>query len=199
MKLTQYQWAALILGVSVFLGTFGVALAATVAQVTREVPSTFSFAEVQVLPDENLGLYHDRDATDPVTSLPFSLLMLQPPLTSDGFARRTIYIRNESDTDLMLIEPCRSIFDRDDASGSVRLGHIDAVIYNLSGPRRGDSCPPQASGKVSANLPPGEMFRAVVDIHPLDPELAPGDYSFTTLFGAVEPTPVQPPPGMVSW
>ena len=36
-------------------------------------------------------------------------------------------------------------------------------------------------------------MRAVVDISPLDLGLVPGQYSFTTLFGAVEPLPVRPP------
>ena len=180
MKLTQYQWAALILGVSVFLGTFGVALAATVAQVTREVPSHLSFATV-VVGEGTLGLYHDREATQAVTSLQFEGLDLQPPMRS-LVRSENIYLKNESAIELTLIEPCRNVFDQDDESGQ-RLGHQDVLIRDIE------------TNNVLANmcdrtmvLAPESMFKLEVVLC-CQIGLPPGDYSFTTVFGAIGDVP----------
>ena len=166
MNLAKHRWMALILGVAVFLGAFGIALAATFFQVSREVPSTV--VPAQVLVDENLGVYHDPEGTDPVTSLEF--VMLQPPL-GPRIPPITVYIKNESDVNLTLVEPCREIFDED--SGQ-RIGFMNPLIESQV-----NLC------DVPVTIPPGEMVAASVDIHLLEPGLQPGDYSFTTIFGAV--------------
>ena len=107
MKITKHRWTGLGVGIAVFLAAFGVALAAVVVQVSREVPSTLTMA--QVLSDENLGLYWDQEGRVPVTSLDFPLL--QSPLDSAVPLFKTIYIRNESDIELNLVAPCGDVFD----------------------------------------------------------------------------------------
>ena len=42
MKMIKRRWIGLIFGITVFLAAFGSALAVTVFQVSREVPSTLS-------------------------------------------------------------------------------------------------------------------------------------------------------------
>ena len=155
-------------------------MAVTVVQVTREVPGTLAVA--QILADENLGLYHDQQATEPVTSLEFVLML--PPMVP-RVPPITVYVRNESDIDLTLIEPCRDIFDS--ASGQ-RIGYMNPRVDG-----RGYVC------NVEVTLVPGEMVAAITDIHWLQEGLQPGNYSFTTVFGAVgstgdQPGPVEPPP-----
>ena len=95
MKMTKQRWIGLIAGIAILLAAFGAVLAATVVQVSREVPSTLTTAEV--LADDNMALYHDPDGTDPVTSLEFP--WFQPPLAGSEIVK-TLYIRNESPIDL---------------------------------------------------------------------------------------------------
>ena len=104
MKLAKHRWMAII------LGAFGIALAATVVfQVTRQVDSALSLSAALVLADENLGLYHDADATQPFTGeekLEFVGFRLQPPLEG-GKARpeASVYIKNESNIDSFVKTP----------------------------------------------------------------------------------------------
>ena len=185
---------AAILGTAAFLAAFGVALAVTVVQVSRGVPSTLVLA--QVLADENLGLYHDPEATQPVTSLEFT--GLQPPLRSGVI--ETIYVRNESGIDLTLIEPCRGVFEGDDEQNGIRIGFLDSAISSLDGVELGGFCDRRAI------LAPDEVVRVELRLVDLDPGLEAGSYSFTTVFGAIgstgdqaAPKPIPPPEGMVGW
>ena len=188
--MTKQRWAGITIGIGIFLAAFGVAMAVTVFQVTREVPSTLVSA--QVLADENLGLYHDPDATQPVTALEFT--RLQPPLRSGVI--ETIYVRNESAIDLTLIEPCREVFDGDDEQNGIRIGYMDSAISSLDGVELGGFCDRRAI------LAPDEVVRVELRLVDPDPGLEAGSYSFTTVFGAVgeaAPEPVPPPGGMVGW
>ena len=173
MKMTKQKWIGVALAVAIFLAAFGVALATVLVQVSRGVPTTLTTA--QVLADENLGLYHNADGTGPVVSLDIPLL--RPPL---GGSRVTkiIYVRNESDIDLTLIEPCRNVFDEHSDS---RLGHIEVRMFNLNGSHRGWIC------EKNVTLAPDEMVLAELRFDAV-PDLAPGEYSFTTVFGAVGET-----------
>ena len=76
--LAKYRLLGLLLGVAVFLAAFGVALAVTIFQVTREVTTRLIVQDVSVLSTGDLGLYHDPAGTQPVTSMDFILVNLQP-------------------------------------------------------------------------------------------------------------------------
>ena len=130
---------------------------------------------MKVLPDDNLGLYFDREAREPVTSLNFRVLNLKPPLLkSRETAPIDVYIRDESGLGLRLVEPCRDV-----VSNGQRIGHVEADIFDMEGRRRGHTCdqPP-------VRMAPGEMVRARVRIRDLDPGLEPRDRQFPVVFGA---------------
>ena len=65
MKMTKNRWIGLIVGVAVFLAAFGAALAVTVFQVSREVPSTLKLGSAVVISGDNLALWHDQAKTRP--------------------------------------------------------------------------------------------------------------------------------------
>ena len=111
MKMTKNRWVGVILGVSVFLAAFGVALALTVFQVSREVPSALRLGSAVVISGDNLALWFDKEKTKPVTSLEFVGVQLQPPLKSfsAGRPQTWIYIENKSNIDLTLIAPCGNV------------------------------------------------------------------------------------------
>ena len=177
MKMTKQRWIVLILAVVVSLGAFGAVLTVTV-QVTREVPSTVTSATV--LADENLGLYHDPDGIAPVTSLNFA--RLQPPLDTRTTSP-AIYIRNESNGPLRLIDPCRNVFD---SNSGTKIGFQHPGIRNLGGTHLGSFC-----GR-GVTLAPGEMVRTDGGLD-VEPGLPAGEYSFTTVFGAVGEIEQVPP------
>ena len=85
-----------------------------------------SFQAVQVLADENLGLYHDREATDPVTELEFRVPNI--PGAPRESRPELVYIVNHSQLRLALIEPCRAVI-----SGGQRIGVIGDAIFDLDG------------------------------------------------------------------
>ena len=190
--MTRRRWIGLILGIGVFLAAFGIALAVTFFQVSREIPTTVTVSPVSVLSSGDLGLYHDSGAKEPVTDLEFTLLNLRSPLRP-RVPDQTIYIRNQSAINLTLIEPCQEVV----GGGVQRIGFINPRLRSVaSGEFLGDVCGRDVS------LSPGEMVRADMNIHDLEPGLAPGQYSFATVFGAVGQTrdePIQAPAGMVSW
>ena len=193
--MTKSRWIGLILGVSVFLGAFGAALAVTVFQVSRDVPSTLKFGSAVVISGDNLALWHDQAKTRPVTSLEFLRIQLQPPLEpfGTGIPRTTIFIENKSDLPLKLISPCGDVAN---PSGA-RIGFLDAGLVEIpTGRGLGSTC-----GQV-VTLAPLDMVEADVHFHEIDPGLPTGDHTFTTVFGAVHVSgvdPIDPPSGMVSW
>ena len=192
--MTKHRWIGLIAGIAVFLAVFGAALAATFFQASRQVDSALTFRAVEVLADESLGLYHDAEGTAPVEFLELPVLDLKPPLRRpDRTGGRRVFIRNQSDIALFLIEPCREVI-----AGEQNIGFMNPEIFDMDGNRRGNVC-----DRPSIRLAPGEMVRAIVNIHELDPNLEPAEYPFTAVFGAVGsqagPSPVPAPEGMVSW
>ena len=189
MKMTKHRGTAFILGIGVFLAAFGMALGVTVFQVSREVPSTLGIRSAVVISGDNLALWHDQGKTKPVTSLEFVALQLQPPLKAIDRPGVLIYIQNKSSGDLTLIEPCRDV---ESPPGTV-LGSMDASLHDIpTDDRIGDTCDQRVT------LPPGKMVKADVHIH-LQPGVASGDYTFTTVFGAVSTTGDLPPaPGPVA-
>ena len=145
-----------------------------------------------VISGDNLALWHDQGKTQPVTHLEFASLQLQPPLDNFFFDRPQtwIYIENKSDIDLTLIAPCGNVKT---PTGTI-IGFLDAGL--LSVPTEdllGSTC-----GQ-NVTLAPGEIVRAHVHFHHLEPGLEAGDYSFTTVFGAISSTEVPAPtPGDVN-
>ena len=173
---SKWYLLATVLGGLAFAVAFSVALAATVVQITREVPGTLTVAEVQVLADQKLALFHDPDESDPVTSLEFVLAGLQPPLEPVLSAEQVIYIANRSDVDLAFVAPDEDFIDPD--SGS-RIAHIWAAIYDMAGEYRGNTtC-------CETMIAAGETVQASVSLDNPEPGLEPGDYSFTVVFGAI--------------
>ena len=151
-------------------------------------------SDVIVLASGDLGIYHDQDATEPVTSLHFVGQNFQPPLRLAGIRPEIVYIRNESEISLFLVEPCREVLEGDVGP---RIGFMNPKIFDLDGTRRGLLC-----DRPNKRLVPGEMVKVIVDIHDLERGLAAGDHTFTTVSGAVGSSgdgPVQPPAGMVGW
>ena len=194
MKMTKNRWIGLIIGVAVFLSAFGAALAVTVFQVSREVPSTLKLGSAVVISDDNLALWHDQAKTRPVTSLEFLGIRLQPPLESIPTERpqTTIFIENKSSHPLTLISPCGDVV----SPSGARIGFLDAGLHDLPTGGDGSTC-----GQ-NVTLGPMEMARANVHFHDIDPDLPAGDHTFTTVFGAAHVTdvdPIDPPAAMVGW
>ena len=71
--MTKRQWLGISIGVGVFLTAFLVALAVTIIQVSRQVPSTLRLGVAVVISGDNLGLWHDEEKTLPVTWLDFNV------------------------------------------------------------------------------------------------------------------------------
>ena len=136
--------------------------------------------------DERLQLSHDPEGNETVDFLGFRLARLQPPLFPRT-PRRTIYVRNASDINLRVIEPCREIFANGNDNGNhARLGHMSADFFCLGNgepEHLGSSC------ERGVELAPGQMVRADIHIHDFDPGLTLGDHPFTTVVGAVGQTP----------
>ena len=124
------RWNGPILAVAVFLVAFGVALATTFFQVSRQVDSVVSFQAVEVLADENLGLYHDQGATDPVDELEFRVPNIPGVPRASG--PELVYIVNHSVLRPALVEPCRAVI-----SDGQRVGFINAEVVGLDGQPRG--------------------------------------------------------------
>ena len=78
--MSRRRWTGIIAGVDIFLAAFGAALAVTVFQVSREIESEIVLSGVEVLSDDNLGVYDDRDLTEPATFMEFRGAALVSPL-----------------------------------------------------------------------------------------------------------------------
>ena len=146
-----------------------------------------------VLASGDLGLWHDQAKTEPVTSLQFEGIALQPPLRSI-VTPVEVFVENPSTADLFLVKSCGPIMD---ITTAALIGTMDAEVHNLDGKRLGNTCdsPP------TVKLNPGTLVKATLGID-LAPGLASGDFSFDTLFEAVIITAdatIDPPAGMVSW
>jgi len=162
---------AVVLAATGFMAAFGIALAATV-QVSREIPATLSVAEVEVISDENLVISHDPEGNDPLTSFEFEVIKFQPPLDPNPRTESELfYIRNDSNTDLTLIEPCGDFVDTD--SGAV-IGFGQAVYADRV---PDDTCTGVAIGS-------GETLLGRFSLE-ISPEQSAGQHSFTLLFAAV--------------
>ena len=142
MKMTKHRWIGLMLGVTIFLAAFGVALAVTVFQTSKEVPSVLTLGSAVVISSDNLALWHDRERKEPVTFLDFKSVQLKPPLEGSLRPEVWIYIENKSDRDLTLIQPCREVVTKE----GVRIGSMDAGLQDLDGKDRRGTCEAQEGG-----------------------------------------------------
>ena len=176
--MTKHRWVGLSLGIAIFLTAFGVALAVTIIQVSREVPSTLRLGAAVVISGDNLGLWHDEGKTTPVTSLVFDAFQLQPPLDHLSVTNRVysnIFIENRSDIDLTIIAPCGNV---ESPPGTV-IGQIGADLVDVvTGEYLLSAC------ARAATIAPGGLLAAAVFID-IDPGLAAGEYDFTAVFGAI--------------
>lgn len=142
---------------------------------------------MQALTDENLGLYHDRWATDPVDDLEFRVPNIPGVLRESR--PELVYIVNHSLLRLALVEPCRAVI----CEGR-RVGFINADVVGLGGQPRGNVC-----DRPDVQLALGEMVQAWVALYGIDPNRSVADHPFVAVFGAVGVSPIPPPAGMVSW
>ena len=187
------RWLSFSLGAVVLLVTLGVVLASLVAKVNQFSADavTLRSSVLQVSGDQ-LGLWNDQDKTDPVTSLQFKKLQIQPPLRSIGpdMSLATVFVENKTTGDLYLTQPCANV---ESPPGTV-IGTMDAVVHNLAGDLMGNTCDVPATVIVVS----GDLVRTELRIE-LVPGLVSGDYPFQTTFEAVSHVPIVPPSGMVGW
>ena len=101
---------------------------------------------MEVLADENLGVYWDQELREPVTFIEFRGAAFEPPLRA-GVKPEWVYLVNRSGMELSLIEPCREVFDGDNGP---RIGWMDPPVSNLNGVHIGHVCenPVLAPGQV---------------------------------------------------
>ena len=165
-------WIGLILGITIFLAAFGAAMA-IVYQVSREIDAELVLSGVEVLADENLGVYWDRELKEPVTFLEFRGAALVPPLRG-GVESVWVYVQNRSDEELTLIEPCREI---EDAEGRP-IAHIKAEVHDLDRESTGGTC-----GEWVA-LAPGEVVWVQIWLDIFE-GVEPANYPFVVVFAAI--------------
>ena len=186
--MSRRRWVGILAGVTIFLAAFGAALAVTVFQVSREVESEIVLSGVEVLSDDNFGIYHDRDLTEPVNFMEFPGAALVHPFEGRGVEPVWVYVVNHSDVELTFIEPCRDI---ENAEGW-GIAHIFADIYNLEGEWTSNTC------ERDVTLAPGEIVWAAVHINAHE-STDPGRYPFAVVFGAVGEAEEPPPPARIAF
>ena len=175
------------------VAALAVALASVVARVNQSAADTLDLrSSVLQASGDHLGLWHDEAKTEPVTSLQFTKLQLQPPLRPIGpdMPRATVFVENMTTGDLYLVKPCGPV---ESPPGTV-IGTMDAVVHTLGGDLLGNTCDDPRTVVIES----GDLVRAELRIE-LIPGLASGDYPFQTGFEAVSQLGIPPPPGMVVW
>ena len=110
MVMRKRRWIGLGLGIMVFLGAFGAALAFTIFQASQEVPSTLKLRSAVVISADNIGLWHDMGKTKPVNSLEYLGVLLQKPLQGFLDPETELFIENRSSNlVLRMITPCNDV------------------------------------------------------------------------------------------
>ena len=108
MRMSRRRCIGVFVGFAAFLAAVGAVLAVTVFQVSREIDAELVLSAVEVLADENLGVYWDRELKEPVTFIKFRGAALVTPLRGT-VKHEWVYVVNHSDKELVLIDPCRGI------------------------------------------------------------------------------------------
>ena len=154
----------------------GIIAGVIVGRMNHSAAGALSLRSSNVTSSDQLALWHDPGKTEPVTSLKFEALQLQPPLISLDMPEARIFVGNLTTGDLFLVKPCREVVDS--ASG-VEIGSMGTDVHALNGDRLGNTCdwPP------TVVLGSGDTVRADVRIDLVE-SLATGDYSFQTVFEA---------------
>ena len=191
--MAKIRWTGLVLVAIVSLAALGVALGVNLGRVGQSAAGTLTLTSSAVLSTGDLGLWHDRGKTNPVTSLHFDAIALQPPLRSI-VTPVEVFVENLSTADRFLVKPCGALVG---SATAALIGTMDAVVHDLGGKRLGNTCDSPPTVKLTA----GNLVRAELHID-LAPGLGSGDFSFETVFEAVLITAdatIDPPAGMVSW
>ena len=177
---------ALVLVVVVTLAALGVALVVGLGRHGRSEANVLTLRSSAVLSSGDLGLWHDQGKTQPVTSLQFEGVALQPPLSSI-VKPVDVFIENLSTADMLfLVKPCGAVMD---STTNTQIGTMDAVVHDLGGVRLGNTCdsPP------TVRLATGDLVTAELNIE-LVQGLGSGDFGFETVFEAVTSTSDVPAP-----
>ena len=188
--MTIMRWAGFSLGTAVLLAFLGIALAIILARVNQSVADTMTLrSSVLQASGDQLGLWNDRAKTNPVTSLSFKHLRVQPPLRSIGpdMPQATIFVENLTTGGPL---SCRTLWECSEPPGHDTRFPGRACLRGAH-ELKGSTCN-------AVRLPPGQLFEVLVRIE-LAPGLAARDYAFQTVFEAVSQVAVPPPAGMVSW
>ena len=201
MKLPIKRWALLIAGVTIFVGAFAIAFAATWTQSSLVVPSALNVQSTVIISgDEMFALWRDEAMTEPVISgdgphITFLKVETKPPLQQLNFVRTPpIFFQNVSDTLVRLIEPCHEV-----VIGGQPVGKVSAHLHAV-GPEeqdRGNTCD---DGRIREMMSPGEKWVMHISLE-LNQPLPEGDHSFDLVIGGigVDLPPIVVPQVMRHW
>ncbi len=120
---SKWNLLAVVLAVSALLTVFYIAYA-SVVQWSRAQSITFASVSVDVLDPTAMTLYQNEALTDELTaeeSLEFKMLQYQPPLDKilGQGAKVQLWVRNDSETPLNLVEGNWKIFDPNNAESEL--------------------------------------------------------------------------------
>ena len=174
------------------LAALGLVVGVVVSMIDRSAADSLTLKSfVLQASGDHLGLWHDQARTQPVTSLEFRQLQVQPPLRPLGPSpTATVFIENLTTGDLYLVQPCGDI----ESPPGTKIGTMDAAVHTLGGDLLGNSCGEPAT----VIMAPGLLLEAQLRLE-LVPGLETGDYPFQTIFAAVSAIALPPPAGLVSW
>ena len=204
MKLPHRRWFVIIAGAAIFLAAFGTAFAATWFQGSQVVSSTVNVQTTVVISgDQMFALWRDEAMTEPMVSgdgphITFLKVETEPPRRQINFVRTPpIFIQNVSDTFVRPIEPCHVV-----NIGGQPVGAVSAHLRTLGSTEqeRGNTCD---DGRIGEMMSPGEKWMMHINLELKQP-LPEWDNLFDLVIGGIGvtgdvPTPIEPPPGMVSW
>ena len=187
MAIARGVWSGLL--VLAMLAALGLALSIIVARINRSSADTLTLkSSVLQASGDKLGLWQDQAKTQPVTSLEFRKLQVQPPLRPLGPGpQATVFIENMTTGDLYLVQPCGDV----ESPPGTRIGTMDTEVRTLGGDVFGNTCDVPV-------MAPGQLLKAELKIE-LVPDLETGDYPFQTVFEAVSAIALPTPDGLVSW
>ena len=169
---------AIILGLGAFLIGLAVVYAGLV-QWSREVPASFTRAEVTVLSPAAIELFEDAGLTTPLTNIDFRVVDWQPPVDRLlGTAPEDIFFWAYNAS----------------ATGDIPAGlpltivsHVWQGVFNAGGDLVGSVL--VVADNDSVPLAPGTSRRVVAQFDPTDQVLAQGSADFTLVVAATGETP----------
>ena len=186
MKLTRKRWIGLGIGITIFLVAFGIALAATLIQVSQVKPANLKVTSSVVLSGNNMALWRDVNKSQPVTGDPaieFTKAQTRPPLRQIfAVSDVTLYLENKSLYPGIPIDPCHNTQRSGD---NVNIGFVHARLFDLNGNYRGDTCDSTEFRRERGwKLAPGALWK--MEPHPhFNNNATSGDNPFNLVFGFV--------------